>query len=91
MRRAFLKGPVDMLWLRAAMALGGSALAVAVQIRFIAGLKRASRVRVRLASIPVSRGAAARGLTRLEEEGLVKVKRTRGHWPTVTILEVRDE
>lgn len=90
-QRPFLRGPLDMAWLRAAMQLRGSALAVAIQILFIAGLKRTSTVRVRLASIPISRSAAARGLTRLERADLVRVQRTTGHWPTVTILEVRDE
>lgn len=86
--RSFLKGPVDMGWLRAAMSLRGAALTVAVQVRFICGLKRSNVVKVRLASIPVSRGAASRGLSALERAGLVKVKRTRGHWPTVTVVEV---
>lgn len=90
-RGQFLKGPIPMAWLRAAMALGGSALAVAVQVRFISGLKRASTIRLRLASIPVSRGAAARGLTKLEQAELVRVRRTTGHWPTVRILEVEDD
>jgi len=80
-----------MAWLRAAMRLRGRALAVAVQIMFIAGMKRTSTVRLRLGSIPISRGAASRGLTRLEHAELVRVRRTTGHWPTVTILEVRDE
>jgi DNA-binding MarR family transcriptional regulator len=78
-----------MAWIRKAMKLRGRALAVAVQLLFISGLMKSRTVKVRLASIPISRGAASRGLKALEKAGLVQVRRSRGHWPTIRILETK--
>ncbi len=89
MKGAFIKGPLDMAWLRAAMQLRGRALAVGLFILFVAGLKKSRTVRIRIASIPISRSAASRGLTALEKAGLVRVRRSKGHWPTVQIIEVK--
>ncbi|MBX3209610.1 MAG: hypothetical protein KF764_31540 [Labilithrix sp.] len=89
MKGGFLKGPVSMDWIRAAMQLRGSALHVAIFVHFIAGLKSSRTVKVRLASIPIGRGAASRGLASLERAGLIKVRRVRGHWPTVRIVETK--
>jgi len=84
---AFIKGPIPLPWILTAMRLRGSALHVGIFIRYLAGLTSSRTVKLRLGSIPISRGAASRGLTTLERAGLVRVKRTRGHWPRVTILE----
>src|SRR5262249_23168429 len=85
----FLKGPVPMMWLRAAAALSGKALHVGVEIWFQIGLKRSSEVALSLSRFKksgISRSAASRGLAKLERAGLVSVIRLPGRKPVVTVL-----
>ena len=85
--RPFVKGPIDWAWVRAAMALRGSAVHVAILIMFMSGLRKSRTVKVRLALLPIGRGSADRALRSLERAGLVRVRRQRGRWPTVTIQD----
>lgn len=85
----FLKGPIPMSWLNAAMALPGKALHVGVMAWFRAGLKRNKEVAVSLSrfrEVGISRSSASRALSRLEKAGLVSVSRGRGRKPVVTLL-----
>jgi DNA-binding transcriptional ArsR family regulator len=78
-----------MTWLRAAASLQGKALHVGVEIWFQVGLKRSSEVALSLSQFEtsgISRSAASRGLTKLEEAGLVSVLRAPGRKPVVTVL-----
>jgi len=87
----FLKGPVSMPWLRRAYALPGKALAVAIELQHLVGLRRSPSVRLGLkqfAELGISRYAAARGLRALEKAGLVIVERRHGRKPVVTVVEV---
>jgi len=83
----FIKGPLDWPWIRAAMNLRGSAIHVGLLIHFLAGLRCSRTVRVRLSLLPIGRGSADRGLRALERANLISVKRTKGRWPRVTIVE----
>ena len=85
MTRPFLRGPVDWPWLLQAMEIPGSAIHVALLVHFLSGLRKSRTVRVRLALLPIGRGSADRGLRRLEAAGLVRVRRSIGRWPIVTI------
>ena len=85
----FLKGPVPWAWLTAAGRLPGKALHVAVAIRLLVGMSKGAPVSlssVRLRELGVDRHAAYRALSRLQEAGLVAVKRHRGRQPVVTVL-----
>jgi hypothetical protein len=84
----FLKGPVPMVWLAAAMALPGRALHVGIGLWFEAGLCNSAAVKVNLSRFPFDRSAASRGLAALERAGLVRVARVKGRTPRVTIVAV---
>jgi hypothetical protein len=89
----FLRGPVPLSWLQAAGRLPGKTLHVALQLRFWAGVRKQSTVRLnlsRLADWGVHRTAAARGLAHLERAGLARVRKSPGGVATVTIVEERD-
>jgi DNA-binding MarR family transcriptional regulator len=84
----FLKGPIPWNWLLGAAKLPGKALHVAITIWFLAGIKRDETINLSLkilGDMGVKRNAAYRGLTALEEAGLVSVSRHRGRCPVVTI------
>ena len=90
--KRFLKGPIPLDWLIIAATQSGRALHVGIVLWFLKGVKRSRTVeltRSKLALLGISRHAGYRGLTKLEEAGLVSVDRHRGRSPIVTIL--RDE
>ena len=93
LRRQFLKGPVPWPWLCAASraGTGRSPLAVAVCIRYLAGRASGDTVKLGHKSLEeagLTRQAAYRGLSALEDAGLVTVERVRGRAPLVTIEEL---
>ena len=84
----FLRGPIPWNWLVAAARLPGRALAVAIVLWFEAGVKGAAVVALsqkRLRDLGVKRHAGYRGLTSLEESGLVSVQRHPGRLSVVTL------
>ncbi len=87
----FVKGPLPVHWLRAAVDAGGKALAVGLALWFESGLtgkRDGLRMTPRLLNeFGVSRKAAYLALTRLESADLISVKRHRGRAPRVTIIE----
>ena len=86
----FLKGPVPLAWLAGAARLRGRALAVAILVRFMVGIKRATVVtvpRARMAEFGLDRFAFYRGLAALECRGLVRVERRRGAMPRITLVD----
>lgn len=91
----FLQGPIPIEWLRqAAHASGGGAgFKVAIALWYLSGLHRhVATVQLTnrtLEIFAVNRYAAYRGLERLEEAGLVSVKRHTGRAPMVTLLDVQ--
>jgi hypothetical protein len=86
--KLFLKGPIPLDWLVVAARQSGRALHVGMVLWFLKGVKRSRTVeltRSKLAWFGISRHAGYRGLAKLEEAGLVSVKRHRGRSPVVTI------
>ena len=87
----FLKGPIPMAWLNAAAKLPGKTLNVGIAIWWLAGMSKTTAfklTRKALNQLGVSRDAASDGLRRLEENGLILVKRLPGQRSTVEILPV---
>jgi len=87
----FLKGPIPMAWLNAAAKLPGKTLNVGIAIWWLAGMSKTTAfklTRKALDQLGVSREAASDGLKRLEEHGLILVKRSPGQRPTVEIVQV---
>jgi hypothetical protein len=87
----FLKGPIPMAWLNMAAKLPGKTLNVGIAIWWLAGMSKTSAFKITskaLDQLGVSRDAASDGLKRLEEHGLILVKRAPGQRPTVEIVPV---
>ena len=87
----YLKGPVPLPWLQAALVLPGKAVNVGLAVWFKAGAQKSR------ADIPVSnelvkpfgvdRYAKSRALAQLEGAGLVKVRQVGKAAPRVTLLK----
>jgi len=87
----FLKGPIAWGWLCVAAGQSGKALHVAIALWFLVGVKRSGQVSLSgkvLRMLGVGRHSAYRGLRKLEDANLVKVKRHPGRNPIVTILDI---
>ena len=87
----FLKGPIPMTWLNAAAKLPGKTLNVGIAIWWLAGMSKTTAFKLTgksLKQLGVSRDAASDGLKRLEEHGLILVKRSPGQRPIVEIVPV---
>jgi hypothetical protein len=87
----FLKGPIPWPWLCAAAAQGGKCLQVGLCLWRLSGAKKSPTVRLsnlEVEELGVDRYAKSRALKKLEAVGLVSVKRRRGAYPVVTILEI---
>jgi hypothetical protein len=86
----FLKGPIPWTWLQVAARLPGRALAVALVIWHLLGLRKSNTVRLapsKARSLGLSPRVVRRGLAALEGAGLVAVDRHRGRGPDVTVLD----
>ena len=95
-REEFLAGPVPLNWLCRACALRGKALAVAMALRFKAGMMKPKGTdpiavtQTLLGRFGVKdRRTGYRALAALESAGLVSVARPRGRCPRVVILDCR--
>lgn len=86
----FLKGPIPLEWLGCASKLPGkAALSVALAIWFEVGRRRSDEIKLTTAicnRFGVNRKAKYRGLSLLEEAGLVAVVREARKNPIVTVL-----
>ena len=90
----FLKGPIPMTWLNAAAKLPGKTLNVGIAIWWLAGMSKNTSFKVTgkaLDQLGVSRDAASDALKRLEEHGLILVKRSPGQRPSVQIVPVAQD
>lgn len=88
-KELFLRGPIPLEWLAKAAALPGKTLNLAVALCWLHGMSKGKPFLLTggaLMHLNVERGAANRGLARLEEAGLIQVDRKPGRRPTVTIL-----
>ena len=87
----FLKGPIPMAWLNVAARLPGKTLNVGIAIWWLAGMSKTTAFKLTgksLDQLGVSRDAASDGLKRLEDNGLILVKRSLGQRPIVEIVPV---
>ena len=87
----FIRGPIPLAWLNAAAKLPGKTLNVGLAIWWLAGMSKTTAFKLTgksLSQLGVSRDAASDGLKRLEDNGLILVKRSPGQRPTVQILPV---
>lgn len=89
--KRFIKGPVPVPWLAAANRLSKSALALANVLWLLHGLNGATSFRLepaRCRELSVTDTMKKRGLTDLENAGLIRVTRRRGMAPTVELLSL---
>lgn len=80
-----------MAWLNAAAKLPGKTLNVGIAIWWLAGMSKTKAfklTRKALDHLGVSRDAASDALKRLQDNGLILVKRSPGQRPTVEIVLV---
>jgi len=85
----FIRGPIPLNWIKKASGIGGKALNVGISLWFMHGVKqsvsfRTTRETLRIANC--SRQTFSRSLDSLELSGLIKVARSSGRRPEVTIL-----
>ena len=86
----FLKGPIPLVWLQQASAVGGAALATGIVLWFLAGLTGQLTNRLsyrRLSEFRIGRHAGYRALRRLERAKLLTVQRHPGRCPLVTLIK----
>jgi hypothetical protein len=92
----YLRGPIDLAWLGRACALPGKALATALAIWWLRGMRKQS-VGLCLTSQALKKFAVMnpwakmRALDALEKAELIRVERQSGKNPLVSILEAPDE
>jgi len=85
----FIRGPIPMPWVERVAHLPGKALALAMGLWWLHGMAKGGEVTVTrkmLERLNLSRDAAADGLTRLENAGLIRVRRAPGNRPRVHIV-----
>ena len=85
----FLRGPVPLEWLGRAAALPGKTLNVAIALWWRHGMARGKPFKLTQQSLKylhVKRDAASSGLVRLERAGLIRVERSPGQRPIISIL-----
>ena len=86
----FIRGPVPIPWVERAAKLPGKALALGFGLWWLHGMGKGGEVKLTkrlLETFNISRDAAADGLKRLEQSGLVQVKRAPGKRPSVRIVK----
>ena len=84
----FVRGPIPWAWLKTAALLPGRALHVGIVLWLESGLRTSAVVALsqqRLRDLGVDRYAGYRGLSRLEQAGLVDVERQAGRLSVVTL------
>ena len=85
----FIKGPIPLDWINRAASLPGKSLNVAFAIWWLNGMadgKPLKLTRLSLKSFCVKRDAASAALTRLESAGLIRLRRSSGQRPLISIL-----
>ena len=89
-RSPFVCGPIPLSWLQKAMDLGSAPLAVGNVLWYLRGLKKSLTFKIGVQDIANLIGrswlTAKRGLTKLEENGLISIKRHAGRKHLVEIL-----
>src|SRR5262245_56888225 len=90
-QQLFVKGPIPLEWLLMAGRQPGIALQVGVWLWFLSGLSRSSTVFLNASRVAkeflVSRRSVSRGLSALENVGLIRVVRCPGKKAEVTVIK----
>jgi DNA-binding transcriptional ArsR family regulator len=85
----YIKGPISLEWLVTASKLPGKSLQISMALWFLKGVTRKNTVKLSgklVRSFGVSRSTLYRGLTEMENAGLISIQRQKGRSPIVTIL-----
>jgi hypothetical protein len=91
---SFLKGPISWAWIKAATQAGRDALFVGLNLHRYRDLRRTTEVQISLQKLGdgVLPRRTVRGLLRkLEDAGLIKIRRVPGHLLAVTLLDIADD
>ena len=84
----FLRGPIPLDWLGSAAGLPGKTLHVGIALWWLHGMYKGKPFKLTqkaLQTLNVERDAARAALVRLEQAGLIRVKRQNGQRPTVSM------
>lgn len=88
----FVKGPIPLIWLQAAMKLSGACLSAGIILWHLRGLKRSVRFKIGVGDIANLIGrswvTAQRALLALERAELIMIERHEGRKHIVTIREI---
>ena len=86
----FLRGPVPLGWLQAAIRAGGAAISVGIMLWHLHGMKKSFTFKVGIGDLATLMGkrwgTSQSGLIALERENLISVQRHAGRKPIITIL-----
>lgn len=85
----FLKGPIPLEWLGRAAKLPGKTINVAIALWWRHGMANGKPFKLTQMSLKylcVERDAASDGLVRLEQAGLIKIEKSSGQRPTISIV-----
>src|SRR5208337_2908107 len=88
----FVQGPIPLNWLQAAMELGPASLSVGIILWYVHGLKKSKPFKIGIHDlaklINCGWSTAFRGLKKLENRGLISIKRQIGAKHIITIQEI---
>lgn len=90
-RQKFIKGPIPLEWVKRANSLPGKSGAIGIALWFLSGVQKNETVKLTKAVENIAgcnRQAVYYGLERLENEGLITVRRRTGGRPTVLIKSI---
>ena len=85
----FLRGPIPIAWLERAASLPGKAYQLGTALWWLNGMSKGNPFKVTRKALDhfhISRDATSDGLKRLEQLGLIKVERSPGKRPVVSIV-----
>jgi len=87
--RAFIKGPIQLLWITKACKLTKSAMRVALAISFLKGIHGDTWFKLESSAtekFSLKRQSKSNGLQELQKEGLIQIKQDPGSLPLIKII-----
>ena len=88
--RPFIRGPISVEWMLAAVECGRPATRLAILLQWVAGVEKTPVIKAtahRAAKFSLSRTALKNAISKLEAAGLIRADRCHGRPPSITILE----